>query len=276
MITLIKYLLKPLHNFTSSKIQREFIKLLDKYGNVNRFKHKTIKFLSYYFEVPDCKSFVYQFKDIFVDEIYKFESKREKPVIYDCGANVGMSCLYFKILFPDSEIKAFEADPGIAKILKLNLLSNGINDVQVISKTIWTDNEGVEFNVEGADGGSIYGNDNNKIKVESVRLKDYLEEEAEIDMLKIDVEGAELEVLLDCQNSLSNINNIFVEYHSWNDQEQRLDEILSIFRKNNFRYFIEPVSCRDKPFINKGRCQNMDMQLNIFAYREDLNGRKKL
>jgi len=38
-----------------------------------------------------------------------------------------MSCLYFKILYPKARIKAFEADPIIADVLKLNLARNGIN-----------------------------------------------------------------------------------------------------------------------------------------------------
>jgi len=33
-------------------------------------------------------------------------------------------------------------------------------------------------------------------------------------MLKIDIEGAEYDVLKDCEDSLENVKNIFVEYHS--------------------------------------------------------------
>jgi uncharacterized protein YfeS len=39
--------------------------------------------------VPDALSFIWQFKEIFVEEYYRFEAKSESPVIYDCGANVG-------------------------------------------------------------------------------------------------------------------------------------------------------------------------------------------
>jgi FkbM family methyltransferase len=136
-------------------------------------------------------SFIWQFKEIFVDEIYKFNSKNEEPIIYDCGANIGMSCLYFKILYPKARIKAFEADPIITDVLKLNLARNGINDVEIINKAVWIDYNGVEFGRDGADGGSIYLM-SNKIKVDSIRLKDFLDDELEIDFLKIDIEGAEV------------------------------------------------------------------------------------
>jgi len=180
-----------------------------------------------------------------------------------------MSCLYFKKLYPNAKIKAFEADPKIVKYLKNNLTRNNIIDnVEIINNAVWIDNKGLEFSSEGADGGSIYGNIH-KIKVSSIRLKEYLEQEEKIDMLKIDIEGAEFEVLKDCQDSLNNVENLFVEYHSWNSSEQKLSEILKIFEKNGFRYYMEGLIKRKHPFINHGREANMDLQLNIFGVKSD-------
>ena len=147
--------------------------------------------------VPDTLSFLWQYKEIFVDEDYKFHTNSQNPVIYDCGANIGMSCLYFSINYPGSKIKAFEADPTIAKILNENLHRNNIRNVEVIDKAVWINNDGVQMSLEGADGASIFSN-TNPVKIPSVRLKDMIEKESKIDMLKIDIEGAEYEVLKDC------------------------------------------------------------------------------
>ncbi len=87
-------------------------------------------------------------------------------------------------------------------------------------------------------------------------------------MLKIDIEGAEYEVLKDCQDSLDSVKNIFVEYHSWNSDNQKLSEILSIFERNNFRYYIEGLTHRKHPFINRGEDKNMDLQINIFGVKK--------
>jgi hypothetical protein len=84
-------------------------------------------------------------------------------------------------------------------------------------------------------------------------------------MLKIDIEVAEYEVLLDCSNSLSNVNNIFIEYHSWNNSDQMLSEIKKILEQNNFRYYIEGIEKRKQPFNNLKENSNMDFQLNIFC-----------
>ena len=267
MKTLLKNMIRPLYHYIKNENEREFNKLYDKWGGCKRYeKVNDVRFLQYSFDIPDLPSFVWQFKEIFVDEIYKINSSSQQPIIFDCGANVGTSCLYFKQLFPNAKIKAFEADPMIAKILQSNLLKNGINDVEIINKAVWIDNDGIEFGSEGADGGSINAS-NNKIKIESIRLKDFLDKEEKIDLLKIDIEGAEYQVLKDCRESLSSVKNLFVEYHSWNNEHQKLSEILKIFEDNRFRYYIEDISKRKQPFVNHAKEQNMDLQLNIFGVK---------
>jgi len=228
---------------------------------------KGVKFLNYTFDVPDLPSFLRQFKEIFVDEIYKFNTMEKEPVIYDCGANIGMSCLYFKTLYPNCKIKAFEGDPKIVQILRNNLARNNIlSNVEIINAAVWINNDGVEFSCDGADAGSIYGA-RNKLKVKSVRLRDFLEQEEKIDVLKIDIEGAEYEVLKDCKNSLYKVRYIFVEYHSWNNMNQRLSEILEILEQNGLRYYIENISKRNSPFVNTGKESPMDLQLNIWGVK---------
>lgn len=266
MKTLIKDSAYPVYRYLTCRNEREFYRLCDKWGGVERYKKSVISFLSYKFEVPDCLSFVHQFKDLFVDELYKFETKENVPLIYDCGSNVGTSCVYFKSLYPGARIKAFEAAPEIASLLKKNLAENNIEGVEITDKALWINNEGIEFSPDGADTGSLYGG-GNKIRVGTVRLKDLLEKEENINMIKMDIEGAEADIIIDCRDVLYKSENIFVEYHSWNNEAQRLDEILRIMTMNQFRYYIAPVGSRQSPFINKGSNEKMDLQLNIFAFR---------
>ncbi len=264
---LLKQILKPLYHYITSPYEREFHRLYNKYGGYRRYRRvDDVRFLDYRVDVPDLPSFIWQFKEIFVNEIYRFESENNSPVIFDCGANIGISCLYFKRLYPDARIKAFEADPIIANILKQNLIKNGISDVEVINKAVWIDDKGIEFGRDGADGGSIKAS-SNKIKIGTIRLKELLDKEERVDFLKIDIEGAEYEVLIDCSESLGNVKNVFIEYHSWNNSPQRLSEILKVLETNNFRYYIEDINKRKHPFINRNQDGNMDLQLNIFGYR---------
>jgi len=258
-----------LHNFFTNPRQRTFVKLAFLFGGKERYKKGKISFEGFKFVVPDYKSFLWQYKEIFADENYKFSTDSKEPVIYDCGSNVGTSCSYFKKIYPNSTIKAFEPDPVIANYLKANIKNNNLSDIEVINKAVWVNENGVELSIEGADASSIYA-EGEKQKVGSIRLKDLLDSETIVDMLKMDIEGAENDVIMDCSSSLKIVNNIFIEYHSYTNSEQKLAELLNVLEQNNFRYFIRNDSSRKMPLINKTNKSNpvMDLQLNIFGYKQ--------
>jgi FkbM family methyltransferase len=268
MISSIRTKIEDAFSSLRNPYYREFVKLLFQYGDTARNKTYQVRFLNYLITVPDALSFIYQYKDIFVKESYKFTSASNSPVIIDCGANVGISCLYFKKLFPEATVTAFEADPRIAGILQDNLDKNMVKNVNVIPKAVWINNDGVEFGSDGADGGSVF-NSTNKNIVSSIRLKDVLDSAGIIDMLKMDIEGAEIEVINDCSGSLKNVRYLFVEFHGWKGFPQRLDEVCQVMKSNGFRYFIEPLTKIEHPFSAKGKITYSDLQLNIYAENTD-------
>lgn len=264
----LQILFKEFYHLIRSRASRAFLGLAWRYGGTPRYQPTPVRFLRYRFRVPDALSFLWQFKEIFVEEAYHFKASGPQPLIYDCGANVGTSCVYFQQLYPKARVKAFEADPNIAHYLKQNLTSNGLQKVEVIAKAVWTDEAGIELSQEGADSGSVYGS-GHKVRVPSVRLRDLLAREESVDMLKIDIEGAETAVLTDCGEVLSRVRHLFVEYHAYLGQTQNLDEMLAVLRSNGFRYFIRDAQDRPRPLSNPYYRNNkeMDLQLNIFAYR---------
>jgi FkbM family methyltransferase len=265
----LRYLLKEPYNSLRTAGNREFMSLLLRYGNNARHTRTQVKFGDFQLEVPDTMSFLWQHKEIFADDFYYFETTRPQPVIYDCGANVGMSVLYFKKLYPDARVLAFEAEPEIAALLAKNLKANAVTGVEIIDKAVWINEDGIWFGSESADSSSIYSTAEKK-KISSVRLKDFLSKENHIDFLKIDIEGAEKEVLADCRDSLGNVQNLFVEFHSYIGNPQGLAEVVQIFEENGFRYFIDTNQHRLRPFTNHRYRGNdvMDLQLNIYGWRE--------
>jgi len=257
-----------LYKFLRNPLERKFTYLSIIYGNKKRFQESRIKFVGFDFLIPDTLSFIWQFKEIFVEEYYRFETKSQTPVIYDCGANVGTSCAYFKFRYPKSKIIAFEPNIKIAEFFSKNIKQNSLENIELISKAVWIDNNGLELGLDDADASSIHLVQN-KTKVESIRLKDYLDKEAVVDMLKMDIEGAEIEVLKDCRQSLNNVKNIFVEFHSYRNGTQKLSELIDVLESAGFRYFVMQPENRTSPLINHLNKSNpgMDLQLNIFAYR---------
>ena len=185
----------------------------------------------------------------------------------DVGANIGLSVLFFKSIYPNSKIIALEPDPSIFKMYKENIKDNGYANVLLIQKAAWTNDERISFQQEGSDAGRIstFIIDDSVI-VETVRLKTLIEKYRP-DFLKMDIEGAEAEVLLDCKNSLNSIQWLFVEYHSRINSMQKLDELLEILIHSGFRIHLSPAFSSSAPFLALKTQYGFDMQINIFAWR---------
>jgi FkbM family methyltransferase len=259
----IKSNLKRFYNrLFLSVFQRELLNLK---GKDNGGK---IVFLENEFSYHHGQAFLNTYNELFNQNIYKFNLKKTNPVIIDCGANMGLSVLYFAKTYPDSKIIAFEPDESVLPYLKQNIKTYELSNVLLYEKAVWSSNTILSFYSDQGMGGRLELNYNNQApkKVEAIRLKEFLDKE--VDFLKIDIEGAEMEVLIDCEDKLRNVNNLFVEYHSFENSEQQLGELLNLLKRNGFKYHLRQSFSRLRPFVDKNLvCENYDMAINVFAYR---------
>jgi FkbM family methyltransferase len=234
--------------------------------NAPRYQEFVVDLLGCDFKIADSASFCASFEEIFSQEIYKFASSKENPVIIDCGSNYGVSIVYFKSIYPKAMITGIEADPKIFELLSWNIELRNYQDVILINRAILGDAsiETVEFHCEGADGGRVFAIEDNKntARVDSIHLDELLSEP--IDFLKMDIEGAETEVIMSCDN-LRNVPQLFIEYHSFKDSKQTLSALLDKLASNGFRYYIQVIMCSPRPFTEEKIHLGMDLQLNIFA-----------
>jgi FkbM family methyltransferase len=215
-------------------------------------------------------AFYETYKEIFENNIYEFKTTSLTPIILDCGANMGVSILYFSKKYPSAKILAFEPDETVLPFLEKNIKSQNIQNVELIKKAVWTEETELKFFTDNGLGGRVgvkYENQTPKI-IKSVRLRDFLETQNPIDMLKIDIEGSEYAVIQDCKDLLFNINHIFIEYHSFYDEKQHLDDLLNILKKQGFRYHLKESFSRKRPFIDSILVnEKFDMAINVFAYK---------
>lgn len=217
----------------------------------------------------DNASFFFIQEELFNKQIYKFISKNSTPYIIDAGANIGLSVIYFKNLYPNAEIIAFEPDDKVFQALESNVKSFKLENVMLIKKALWNQETILEFMSEGADAGrvAIESDKQSIIKVPTERLRKYLNRK--VDFLKIDIEGAETTVLEDCADLLHNVENLFVEYHSFVDKPQNLHQLLAILTQAGFRYNVQQIGIFSvHPFVEINSSLSMDNQLNIFATRQ--------
>jgi FkbM family methyltransferase len=220
-------------------------------------------------KLVDSASFLSAYRQIFEEEIYTFESDTDAPLILDCGANIGLSVIFWKGLYPSARIIAFEPDPHVFQALVWNCNRRGLENVELINKAVWSGPGEVSFRAEGADAGHVVAggsrNGEQTIKVPTVRLVDYLTHP--VALLKLDIEGAETEVLRDCQDNLLGVDHLFVEYHSFLGEEQHFDEIFSFLKRSGFRTHVKSELVTDRPFVRKLNYLGLDNSINIFAFR---------
>lgn len=259
-------------NFLIRFVKNKLVKNREEFSHLTclpRFQPAEISLFGRQFKIADAASFLFQYNEIFKSQIYKFASDRQKPYILDCGANIGLSIIYFKRLYPKATVIGFEPDKHIFDILTYNIKSFKFTDVKLINRGLWNKTTIINFFSEGADGGriAIKHDKTNLIKIKTLRLRTFLKQP--VDFLKVDIEGAETRVLEDCQDLLCNVKNLFVEYHSFIDQTQTLDKILKILHHCSFRYYISNIGAQAKhPFLEKATWMGMDNQLNIYATKK--------
>lgn len=228
----------------------------------------TIKVDGRNFTFHDARCFYDTWQEIVKNKMYEFKTTSAKPYIIDCGANMGLSVYYFAKEYPGAEIIAFEPEDAIYDTLKKNIETYSLTNVTAYKKAVWDSETILKFYTDHGMGGSVtnvYAKQK-PVEIETLRLANFINKK--VDMLKMDIEGAEYTVLEDCASLLSNVENIFVEYHSFINKEQQLDQLLLLLKEQGFRYHLKESYSRKRPFIDTNyACENMDMAINVFAYR---------
>lgn len=171
------------------------------------------------------KEFKISKNEIFLEQIYSIKLENSKPFIIDVGSHIGLSIIYFKSIYPQSTILGFEPNPISFVILNENLNQNGLMNNVVLhniglsniigSTKLYIDNSNDLWN---SNSSLVKGSWTGKEKLASIdirvnKLSTFIERK--VDLLKIDVEGSELKILEDLDNSkkFELINNLLIEYH---------------------------------------------------------------
>jgi FkbM family methyltransferase len=184
------------------------------------------------------------FDEIFVRGCYLFETNKSAPVIVDCGSNIGMSVLFFKLLYPLANVTAFEPDPATFEALRTN--TSDMSDVVLHQAALGATDGVINFYRDSdPDTSSLLMSANPLrktgacITVPVRRLSSFLP--PHVDLLKIDVEGSEGAVLSDLvgTGAIQNAEQIHLEYHHHiEDADDNLSETLAMLERAGFGYQI--------------------------------------
>lgn len=254
-------MLKPLYRYLREPEYRAYLRVQKACRN-KKGQHVTIWLDGFVIEGNDGPSLLHQYEEIILRKSFDFQPKSEAPVIYCCGANIGLEVMHLEQLFPNAKIKAFEPDPDLFEILRSNIDRNE-SRAEAFNVALHTTNGKLKFQPDGKLGGKIgFG----PTEVESKRLRDLLVEEKRIDLLIMDIEGAENEVLPDCADQLYKVENIFVEWHSAENSPQQLSELLNLLKQSGFRYRLNN-NMGSEPFVNPVIENGFDAMVEIYGSR---------
>ncbi len=214
--------------------------------------------------------YAYIYNEIFNDKSYNFEIK-DNMTIFDIGANIGIFNLYVNSKAKNLNVYSFEPVPQIFECLKHNTskyknsisINKGLGDKNEIVTMNYLKNASGMSSIKDFDSDKIKAHDkvyeeqcgifknickyfvNNEMK-NPVKVKGIIDTVSNIidkhqikniDVMKIDVEGFELNVMQGIRDEHFNIiKKIFIEIENFRKDNRK--EIFKILEKNNFNYKI--------------------------------------
>jgi FkbM family methyltransferase len=164
------------------------------------------------------------YAQIFLHREYRvLDDLADVDVVIDCGANVGYSSAYFLTRFPNCTVIAVEPDSDNFATLQTNLHPYG-SRVRAVHSAVWSDSVGLVMNESGFRDGREWARQVRPARSGEQPMMQAVEIQSLIDMcgadrisiLKMDIEGAELEVFSSptWRKWIDRVDTIAIEIHT--------------------------------------------------------------
>lgn len=160
-------------------------------------------------------------KEVLVDAEYAFLNpvikELKSPIVIDAGANIGLFSFWVLTANPQARIFGIEASPATFEILKRNVEGNQSANIkwQVINRAAWENSECIQFS-DTLDSMSHRVSENGSQQVSGITLREVIEKASsnrEIDLMKVDIEGAEEAFLMAEPEILKRVKRLVIELH---------------------------------------------------------------
>jgi len=162
----------------------------------------------------DSREFVHRQR--LMQDYQSMLARGEKPLLIDCGANIGLSVLHFAHEFPEAQIIAIEPDDDNFKLLRKNTRYFG-NRITPLKGGVWNASGKLSirnpeagaagFQVEIADDGAIQAYTIDEICTMAGVKAPFL--------VKVDIEGAQKQLFSNNTAWAENTHLIVIELEDW-------------------------------------------------------------
>src|SRR5829696_2938550 len=155
------------------------------------------------------------FNQVFYEKQYFLEQLNELNVtrILDAGANIGLAAIYFNQLFPAAQIIAIEPEPSNYLALQKN--TSSYKNITCQHAALWHEEEAIDIINPGSLAASFMVEKNSSSSIKGITIPKLMQQHDwdKIDVLKMDIEGAEKNVFEGNVEWLKNVQVIIIELH---------------------------------------------------------------
>ena len=210
---------------------------LGKTNSIHKFKPRRL--LGQSISVRSGTTDIVSFQDFLTTRFYlPLWDLPPNPVIVDLGANIGTAAADYAATYPGARVVSVEMDQSNAQTAESNT-SSFRDRLKVVHAAIWHESGIINYAGDGEDGFHVNLTDPVGQSVASITMEKLILQEgiSHIDFLKIDIEGAEEQLI--CQGNpdwLKQVQSISCEIHS----EDLFEPIMRMLERYSFKTERDP------------------------------------
>lgn len=181
---------------------------------------------------------IHTFTEVFKEQVYRdlLSHVKECRTVIDLGANIGLASLYFTAHYPHCKLLAVEPHPGTYQMLRMNL-KDLISEArcQTLNAAVWgkeimlvgeSSDEPEHYSVFAMHEATSASSD--ELQTIGLSMPGIIAESGfdTIDILKVDIEGAEVELFKGDVSWLSRVRSIAIEFHANSREASEFDGLM--------------------------------------------------
>lgn len=241
-------------------------------------------------EISDTEPIFMNYEEFFVDRVYDILPIENHKVVLDIGANVGLWTKY--ILSKEAEeVYCFEPNLKAIDHLKKTLIND--HNTHIIDKAVYKERATLQFYIDDANSlvSSLIPESGKSpsYDVDAITLEDAinLTGHSTIDLVKIDIEGAEFDIIENLSQSTSDrIDSFLIEFHDFYFQngmhkveglQKKLEDLgFTVYRLKDPLKVIYASKIRKNYWLNRGgiiESRNLFETSKTFSWRDYNSGK---
>ncbi len=167
------------------------------------------------------------FHEVIKEEIYRnvVENVQDCRTIVDLGANIGLASRYFSAHYPNARIVAVEPNPDTFEVLKVNM--QGRPNTKLLHAAVWNSVRALSGTSAPDHFSAFTVREDLNGTMQGIPISTILNICGEqIDLLKMDIEGAETTVFKGNVDWLRRVRCLAIEFHGDSREVSNFDEIM--------------------------------------------------